>query len=630
MLSIIRIFINPLLQLLKKRYEKDDIIIVRRLPPRKVLRAHQLGLTVALVAALLTICLSYSTVFAELPWYSSPFIGLLFIMGTLFAGPFIFFVAVFLLSYLILKSDNPTEVWKALSYISQRYVYGYAFGAIFATLYNDSVLLHLLIFKKHLVKIAFAFDSNKKFNVIKSPIENEELALLSVLKPLIYYSQQILKGNDIGKNVAKIESYIRSVRQQMSATDKTKLSELLPGTADEAFEQKLAKLIAELEHQKLSTIDDFEKKIEPLLEKYLKLKNKKLYNFRLTKPPQHPYTIAFIANPKILRGKEPAFTGEADPIIDRIDWFIRSVEKALYSFETNEVLGRPEIWSNVRIIVVFDNNLATSGGTEYAFVQPLGEVVAFDDIAAENLIAPAVDMWTKYQNAVMNNYEAVSGFSKEKLGQLNHETDVIYAMTASREFTRSTAVFTDFGSSRATNQQFDYHLDPQGTKGAEIHLPTSADHNGLIKSEHELFCEIPGIVALNILRANNKSYIHEFAHAMSSAIHGRIVDEYFDIMEARDVISIPVTPSFKPFCINRIERNDPDVIPVHKVFAEYKGNTYYSDRDHPSAKEYWLGYFPDRKSPFVACTMDRFYGYYRFDELIADFMYDRLIAKINR
>ena len=87
----------------------------------------------------------------------------------------------------------------------------------------------------------------------------------------------------------------------------------------------------------------------------------------------------------------------------------------------------------------------------------------------------------------------------------------------------------------------------------------------------------------------------------------------------------------RPFYINRINRNkNKKIVPVHRIFAKYNGNIYYSDRDHPSAREDWLGYFPERKNSFTACIMDRNYGAYRYDDLISNFMYDRLMAKINR
>jgi hypothetical protein len=300
MFSVVNIFKDLFKKFFAIRNKKDNIIIVRRFPPRKVLRAHQLGLTFALLLALLIICVNYPTVFSNVPWYSSPFIALLFIMGTLFAGPFVFIVGAFLILILILKSSDAANVWGALNYIAQYYFYGYAFGAILATLYNDLVLAHLLLFNKKLVKIAFAFDISKKFNIIKSPDETEEHALLSHLKPVIFYTQEILKGNSISAYAAQIESFIRQAHEDMTDVDQKLLLARLPGTAGDSLDRKLTLLKEKLTDQDVNTIQDVELKIEPVVEKYLKLKEQKLYNFRLAKRPPNPYTIVFVANPEFL------------------------------------------------------------------------------------------------------------------------------------------------------------------------------------------------------------------------------------------------------------------------------------------------------------------------------------------
>jgi hypothetical protein len=153
---------------------------------------------------------------------------------------------------------------------------------------------------------------------------------------------------------------------------------------------------------------------------------------------------------------------------------------------------------------------------------------------------------------------------------------------------------------------------------------------------HEYYAKNPGRVALNVLGATARTFVHEFAHAMSSVYHGPIVDEYYDKVtlpndEDEDVIDSSSARDYT-FYINRIEKANVGgrLVPVHRVFARYQNTVFLSDLDHPSAEEGWTGYFPERESPDIACTMDRSYGRYRFDKLIATFMYDRLIAKINR
>jgi len=196
----------------------------------------------------------------------------------------------------------------------------------------------------------------------------------------------------------------------------------------------------------------------------------------------------------------------------------------------------------------------------------------------------------------------------------------------------------------------------------------------VITSYHDKYAIVPGRVALNVLGANAHTYIHEFGHAMSSAINGAIVDEYFDkyhILKAGDdekrkSLSSPEFESKEetstvadempeplktgglynlddiflegdvrtPFYINRLEREQSEngmVKPIPKIFVRYnKIKIYYSDLAHPSSEENWEGYFPERQSSSECCTMDRDYGRYRFDKLLSDFMYDRLVTKVNR
>ena len=61
----------------------------------------------------------------------------------------------------------------------------------------------------------------------------------------------------------------------------------------------------------------------------------------------------------------------------------------------------------------------------------------------------------------------------------------------------------------------------------------------------------------------------------------------------------------------------------------YNNISYYSDRDHPSDRENWHGYYPLREEKHIGCTMDRTIGGYQFDKLISAFMYDRLFSKIK-
>ena len=552
----------------------DNIVVVRRFPSRKVLHAHQLGLTLALLIALSILCFNYSSLFTDLTWYTPPLIGLLFIVGTLAGGPFVILVVLFLLA-LLLVTTVTGDVTKALEHIAQWYFAGYAFGFIFAILYNDLVYLMLILFCKDRVKIAFAFDFDKKINIIKSPRETEEAAFQTLL---------------------------------------------------------------------------FEKDEEDRD----KFKKRKLYNFDLEYPNEkNPYTIVFVANPRILKyqgdnTKEHDY--ELDPIVKNRELFLRSIDRALYSFQRDEVLGRREIWPHVRIVAVFDENLAEESGVKYGMLQPYHNHQEINGEIAENLLDPMEQMYDNYKE-IMEHANVQAGFEIEDLENLIKATDVIYALSASEEYTRSTAHFSDWKETERTLENnepgdcFIFNPDPmQNTveangcrnftkegkliKNKEINIIDRLKANGYI-SKHDDYAVHPGRVALNVLTASTKTYIHEFAHAMSSAYNGAIVDEYFD----NTVVAGDAGQSIDPLIINRIGRVKAlpgKVIPVHKIFAQYDHLIYESDRNHPSAREDWLGYFPERQALYTRCTMDSGYTDYCWDKLIHNFMYDRLITKINR
>ena len=639
---------------LLKRPAKPNIIVIRRFPPRKILRGHQLGLTIGLISVLALIYFNYSTMFSTPLPFTAPLVVFVFVAGTLFSNPFVIIVGMFLLFHLLIFSPS-AQLWNALYETSRCYILGYAFGALLATLYNDLVYIQLRLLRRELVKFSFAFDVNKKINIIKSPDEREETALLQVLKPFIYYTQRIKHNEKPEKSVEKVISLITRTYELITEneflpdlTDLFHHFEEIGISKEISFDQKLTELRNLLLDTNVSNRDEniayIEKNMEPLVEKYLKLKSRKHYNYRNDKFSKHPYTIAFVANPQVLKYQKSAQNAEnyiGDPIIKNIKIFLNSIDNALFSFETNEVIGRPEIWFQIRIIAIFDEKLATESGVDYALVQPFPEQVAFDGVVASNLLFPLDKMWENYQK-ILRNCDAPHGFTESELEEMIESTDVIFAMSASAHYNRSTALYTDFAQKRKLRKlpknQFEFHLDPDGTKlnrdEKEILLPTcDEEEDGKIEAEHEEFAQIPGRVALNVMGANLKSYVHEFAHAMSSAVNGAIDDEYFDKKEVlkkksyKDVID----DIYRPFYINRINRTrNEKIVPVHRIFAEYNGHIYYSDRDHPSAREDWLGYFPDRKNTFTACIMDRNYGAYRYDDLISNFMYDRLMAKINR
>jgi hypothetical protein len=518
------------------------------MPPRKVLRAHLLGITFAIFAAILLAFLLVMgkpllSGFAALQWYILPLVVIVFALGSLTGGVFV--IVAVLVAILFSPAAVAATGWALVVLIAEWYTWGYLFGAIFATLYNDQVFLHLITVRRDLIKIAFAFDTCKKVNIIKSPIADE----ISV-------------------------------------------------------------------------------PVDP---------DRRLYDYELVHPPAHPYTLAFIANPYVMQRDNSL---KRDPIIKNIDLFLGSVDRALFSLETDEVLGRPEIWSRVRVVVIFDPNLANRREERFSMLQASREMLSIDDVVAENLLDPREEMNDIYRN-IMNSDDIQARVSDNIRQKILDETDVIFGLSASPDFDRSTAHYTDWVESVQQDRDpgragvdFTFDPNPDDVKDEEI---DNANCNDDVRftCKHEYYADFYGRVALNALGASSKTFIHEFGHAMSSAFHGAIVDEYADTFEVENVESESTDLQPTPFYVNRMDRKKPDtepekLIPVHRIFAKYNGNIYYSDLYHPSAEENWIGYFPERETLFSGCTMDRNYGVYQFDKLLSAFMYDRLVAKINR
>ncbi|GEM_PF-1494167 len=669
----------------------SHIIRVQRMPATKALRAHLWGLTLGLGVFLLTFFMGYSARFAGLPWLAPLLVLAIFIYGTFVGGPFVIFSAIvfFFFKPANLETANLTSFSTFYLFI-QWYFLAYAFGAVFATLYNDFLLLHLYGFGKKRIKISFAYDTAEKFNIIKSPNEREEAALLQELKPIMYYVKNI--EDDKGKredNAGEIVKSILKAYCRMSGYEQAQLKKILTGKDEEKPEKKdeCKKGDKVYEDFKKFLLESFQKslenkdkaalaaveKAEPLLEKYLQLKEQKLYDYQLEAPPECPYTIAFVANPFIRKRLNSAKENGAkdefvlDPIIRDRDLFLRYVDLALSAFDRNEVLGRPEIWSRVRIITIFDADLAKTDkknlnqkGQEWGLLEEFQQFAQQDGTELNNLLDCSKAMLGDKENP--GNFDRMLEKYQEKSNKkiARQDIDIIFALSAHPTHDRSMAHFTDWvyydedpkTPSRGENWSFTYDLDPYDNKITPAPLPATIKQGATAakksrepeikkpqqlekKTKHDQFTDFPGRVAVNVLSARQRTFVHEFGHAMSSAVHGAIVDEYFDefFVENPNFKNVKVAGGNIPFYVNRIERVKKAkgcFVPVHHAFAEYNNTVFHSDLAHPSAEEDWLGYFPERHNPDVGCTMDRTYGRYRFDKLIACFMYDRIVSKLNR
>ena len=350
---------------------------------------------------------------------------------------------------------------------------------------------------------------------------------------------------------------------------------------------------------------------------------KKQYAFTLgTDLPQNPFTLLFVANPLIANAQGPP---TPDPILKNRELFLRAVEDALLSLESNEIVGHPDIWPYIRVLTLFDENLTAAQfyDNKYALLQSYGDVFILDGNIATHLIYPKKEM-----EQVIDSYTSELNYAAWNANKF--EIDVIFALTASEKYTRSMAYFSEFDSNQADGVPFSFYHKTESTQK----FVYTAFSTGRQAFKHEYHASAPGVVALNVLGARNKTYIHEFAHAMSSTHNGAIVDEYYDDiqLDAKEIESDSVKSFTPTFHINRQEKKSAHTnqIQIPQQFAIYDKARYFSDLSHPSEQEKWTGFFPERSARSDSCIMDRTLGRYKFDKLVSRFMYDRLLAKIYR
>jgi len=286
----------------------------------------------------------------------------------------------------------------------------------------------------------------------------------------------------------------------------------------------------------------------------------------------NPYTLAIVANPVIYIPAENRF--EKDPAIRDEALFTKAALRCLKSIAENDLLRLPEISSRLKIVAVYDKNIAEND--THALCE------AFERIT--NVIAPREDL------------NRVDSYLKDR----GVTADVVFVISGSEELTRSSARFSEEA--------------PDNLSGKEFQLSGR---------RHPLTANLPGVAAISAWDDRLKTPMHEFAHAMSSVQNGAILDEYDDRIF-----------SSLEFAVNKSSRGSA-TDPVPALFAKYgltgeEPTPYYSDRQRRDKEANWTSYVPEKRSPHVSCTMDLAYYDDEFDRLIFDFMYDRIMAKMGR
>lgn len=309
---------------------------------------------------------------------------------------------------------------------------------------------------------------------------------------------------------------------------------------------------------------------------------------------------------EVYRSDEGSIKGTfvRDPIIEKernFDLFAQGVSRILRAFMENELLGLPKILGPMRLIVLYDDNLPSPElQSDNALCQSL-EPFDGPGFSIVDILAPRLKTETVRQYVRRRLDSADAGPATDP--------DVVFVLSASEELTRSTATFS---------------VEDPAAAGCEFQI--SHDEGYLITRKHAFNAVQPGVAAISIWDDRLKTPVHEFAHAMSSFHNGPIVDEYID--GQGEYFEFRVNKKFLPTA----------GMPVPKTFTHYglwNGSSfqlseYFSDRASRDKPEDWRSYSASRSEDQEACIMDIAHHGYRYDKLLFDFMYDRLMAKLRR
>ncbi|GEM_PF-5891862 len=329
----------------------------------------------------------------------------------------------------------------------------------------------------------------------------------------------------------------------------------------------------------------------------------------------HPYTIAIIANPVL----ESAVSGKCkrDPILGHPRLFQAKVANIIAGFATDPVINDPEadepFLDRLRIITLFNPRLAKAEveAGHYPAVEPPREHALCREADYDIIVEPVQRTYRRETEEVQE--ERLRNFIAKHLPDYYDQTnqcsliDLVYVVTGSKTHTRSSARYT---------------FDDENRPGAEFTLYFGDEK---LKLRHDPYARVPGMVAYSAWDDRLKTPIHEFAHAMSSATNGAIIDEYHD--------DLPEQLRYVR-AVNKHHWQPREGYPLPEKFADYTpagGETapFRTDRARHAPPE-WKTYVPARENISLPCTMDFSDEQFEFDLLIKRYMHDRLEAKTRR
>jgi hypothetical protein len=292
------------------------------------------------------------------------------------------------------------------------------------------------------------------------------------------------------------------------------------------------------------------------------------------RPAPRPYTIALAGNPA-LRVGEVGPQISADPIIaDRADFTDTLTYTLTELLEKKESPLHADAFDvHVRLVSIFD---PSQGPT------PSNALV---EGVAPNVLAPD------------------QGRANDFVGRYWEEPDIVFCLSASTVYIRASARYT---------------IDDRT-------LPTVGVTYDDIARTHGRHAEQGGCAAISFYDTRSLVPTHEFCHAASELVNGRITDLYEDVQPHE----------LQGFVVNKKVRGQA-TDPVPEAFCTYHsfsgGGTFASDqtRDGLGYPAGWRSYHPQLINAERPNLMDATAANSELDRLTYHWLRDRLLVKMFR
>jgi hypothetical protein len=268
------------------------------------------------------------------------------------------------------------------------------------------------------------------------------------------------------------------------------------------------------------------------------------------------YYICIVANPGIEDVKSKA-KYQKDPILNDRRTFNRKVISILESlFSLDTALKDPDIRPYIRVCTLFDDELPPDKNNSLLSIEYVSKRLYYSKTGKTGYIIPRVMERSIYL---------------EFLKKYNEKADVMAIVTGSHLTPKAIHAIDS-----KTGTDFTYKVPGEKVARKYVH-GADVEHPGIFSKtcEPERYDQSLAVT------------LHEFLHAMSDSYNGNITDLYDDYIQSN------------VFYVNKqalydnngqtMSHNAGQLIP--RIFAEYNGTTYYSDRpDPPYTGRGFIGY----------------------------------------